>query len=339
MKTWRVPIGGQIESLQFGDEPPAVLAPGQVRLAMRAASLNFRDLMVVRGWYPVTDKLPIVPGSDAVCQVLETGPGVTTVKPGDRVATIFFPHWLDGDVTPARVAGALGAGGGVAGAFSEQIVLPEHSVVKSPAHLDDAQAATLTCAGVTAWRALFEVGQVKPGSTVLLLGTGGVSIWALQLAKAAGCRVIITSSSDEKLERTRALGADLTVNYKAIPEWGAEVRRLTDGARADLVLEVGGEHTVPQSLAAVRMGGTVVIIGGVSGMGGGIPPRALIVASTRVQGVFVGSRRMHEDLARFVSVAQIKPVVDRSFALAELPAAYRYFEAGRHFGKVTISAG
>jgi NADPH:quinone reductase-like Zn-dependent oxidoreductase len=337
MKAWRVPAGGQIDGLKLGDESSGALAPGLVRVRVKAAALNFRDLMVVRGWYGITDPAPLVPGSDAVGEVIETGAGVTEFKAGDRVATSFFPNWVEGQMTPARIAGALGAGG--VGTFAEQLVLPETALVRSPAHLDDAQAATLTCAGTTAWRALFEVGALRPGGTVLLLGTGGVSIWALQLAKAAGARVIITSSSDEKLARARALGADDTINYRKVPEWGAEVRRLTAGEGVDLVLEVGGEKTVQQSLAAVRMQGTVVIIGAVSGAGGAILPRSLIVNATRVQGVFVGSRRMHQDLARFVEVAKIQPVVDRSFAFAEVPQAYRYFEAGEHFGKVTIALG
>lgn len=335
MKAWRVPAGSQIEGLKLGNEPPGAIAPGLVRVRVKAASLNFRDLMIVRGWYGITDPTPLVPGSDAAGEVIETGAGVSEFKVGDRVATSFFPNWVEGAMTPARIDGALGAGG--VGTFAEEVLLPEHALVKSPAHLSDAQAATLTCAGTTAWRALFEVGNLRPGQTVLLLGTGGVSVWALQLAKAAGARVIITSSRDEKLARARQLGADDTINYRQIPEWGAEVRRLTGGEGADLVLEVGGEQTIQQSLGAVRMQGAVVIIGAVSGPGGTIMPRLLIVNATRVQGVFVGSRRMHQDLARFVETAKIQPVLDRSFAFADLPDAYRYFAEGKHFGKVTIA--
>jgi len=293
--------------------------------------------MVVRGWYPVSSQGPLVPGSDGVGEVVETGAGVTRLAVGDRVATSFFPEWVDGPMSPAALAGALGGGG--VGTLSEEIVLPDYALVKAPAHLSDVEAATLTCAGVTAWHALFEAAQLKPGGTALLLGTGGVSIWALQLAKAAGARVIITSSSDEKLERARSMGADECINYTRNAEWGVEARRLTGGEGVDVVLEVGGEKTVAQSLAAVRMQGTVVIIGGVSGMGGAIHPRQLIVGATRVQGVFVGSRRMHEQLAKFVSVAKIHPVVDKTFDLADAPDAYRYFESGQHFGKVTLAVG
>ena len=213
------------------------------------------------------------------------------------------------------------------------------ALISSPAHLDYAEAATLTCAGVTAWNALFVTGGLKPGQTVLLLGTGGVSIWALQLAKAAGARVIITSSSDAKLERTRKLGADALINYANIPEWSVEARKLTGGEGVDLVLEVGGEKTAAQSLASVRMQGSVVVIGGVSGFGGAVAPRALISGALRMHGVYVGSRQMHEELARFVSQVQLKPVVDRSFAFAEAQEAFRYFEAGKHFGKVAVAAG
>jgi NADPH:quinone reductase-like Zn-dependent oxidoreductase len=291
--------------------------------------------MVLRGMYPGGSTVPLVPGSDGAGDVMEAGSTVTRFKVGDRVATSFFPNWIEGRPTPQKIAGALGGGG--AGTLAGEIVLAEHALIRSPAHLDYAQAATLTCAGVTAWRALFVAARIRPGETVLLLGTGGVSIWALQLAKAAGARVIITSSSDAKLARARTLGADEVINYTTTPEWSSEVRRLTNGEGADAVLEVGGEKTIGQSLASVRMDGTIVIIGAVSGSGGAILPRQLITGSTRVQGVYVGSRTMHEDLARFVELARISPVVDRMFPLEEAPEAFNYFLAGKHFGKVAIA--
>ena len=335
MKNWHIAAGGKIEGLTLAPATPGVPGPLQVSVRMRAMSLNYRDLMVLNGWYPVSTKAPLVPGSDGAGEVLAVGAGVTRFKPGDRVVTSFFPEWVEGRVSPAKIAGALGGGG--AGTFTEELLIGEQALVHAPAHLDFTEAATLTCAGVTAWNALFVTGGIQPGNTVLLLGTGGVSIWALQLAKAAGARVIITSSSDVKLEKARALGADATINYQTHPEWAGEVRRLTEGSGVDLVLEVGGEKTIEQSLAAVRMGGAIVIIGGVSGFGGAIVPRALISNATRVQGVYVGSRQMHEDLARFVSIAKIRPVVDRVFAFGQAPEAFRHFEAGRHFGKVAIS--
>jgi NADPH:quinone reductase-like Zn-dependent oxidoreductase len=335
MKTWRVAAGSRIEGLALVDENPVRPGSGQVRVKLRAATLNFRDLLIVNGPYPVSTTAPLVPGSDGAGEVLETGSGVTRFKAGDRVTTCFFPNWIDGRMTRAGIAGALG--GGEAGTFAEEIVLHESALVQSPAKLDFAQAASLTCAGTTAWHALFEAGRLRPGQTVVLLGTGGVSIWALQLAKAAGARVIITSSSDEKLARARALGADAGINYTQVPEWGAEVRKLTGGEGADLVLEVGGEKTIAQSLASVRMQGAVIVIGGVSGLGGTMVPRQLVGVATRMQGVYVGSRQMHEDLVRFVEVAGIKPVVDKVFAGTEAPEAFRHMQAGRHFGKVALS--
>lgn len=337
MKTWRVAAGGGVEGLKLQTESPAALGPASVRVRLRAATLNYRDLMVLKGWYPVSGAGPLVPGSDGAGDVIETGAAVTRFKVGDRVTTSFFPDWVEGRMSLPRIATALGAGG--AGTLAEEVVLDERALVATPAHLDYAQAASLTCAGVTAWNALFETGGLKPGQTVLLLGTGGVSIWALQLARAAGVRVIITSSSDDKLQRARSLGANELINYAKNPEWSGEVRRLTGGEGVDAVLEVGGEKTAAQSLASVRMQGTVVIIGGVSGFGGAINPRSLIVGATRVQGVYVGSRQMHEDLARFVASAKIEPVVDKVFALGDAPEAYRHFEAGRHFGKVGVALG
>lgn len=335
MKTWRVAAGSRIEGLALVEENPARPGPTQVRVRVRAATLNYRDLLIVNGPYPVSTQAPLVPGSDAAGEVLEVGGGVARFKVGDRVTTSFFPHWEDGRMTRVGVAGALG--GGEAGTLAEEIVLDERALVASPQHLDFAQASALTCAGTTAWNALFESGRIRPGDTVLLLGTGGVSIWALQLAKAAGARVIITSSSDEKLQKARALGADAGINYSKVPEWGAEVKKLTEGDGVDLVLEVGGEKTFPQSLASVRMQGSIMVIGGVSGLGGSMVPRQLVGVAVRMQGVYVGSRRMHEDLARFVTTAQIRPVIDRVFPGAELPEAFRYFAAGRHFGKVALS--
>lgn len=334
MQAWRIVAGSKIDGLKRSALARAELQPTQVRVRTLAATLNYRDVMIANGWYPLATRGEIIPGSDASGTVTEVGSQVTRFRPGDRVATTFFPHWIDGRATPQKLADALGGGGD--GVFAQELVLSEEQFVRVPSHLDDAQAATLTCAGITAWHALFIAGQVKPGDTVLLLGTGGVSIWALQLAKAAGARVIITSSSDAKLEHAARLGADATINYLSVPDWQVEARRLTDGAGVDLVLEVGGSKTIGQSMAATRMAGTVAIIGAVSGPGGTIDPLTLIGGGTRLLGIYVGSRQMHEDLARFVEVAQIRPVVDRVFPFAELPDAYRHFEASRHFGKVAV---
>lgn len=336
MKTWRIVPGGGIEGLKLAEEASPEPGPGQVKVRLRAMSINFRDLAILKGWYPTTTKEALVPGSDGAGEVLATGPGAARFKPGDRVVTRFFPNWLDGPPAPQKVAGALGGGG--PGTFTEELVIAEDALVRAPDHLDFTTAATLTCAGVTAWNALFVNGGLLPGRTVLLLGTGGVSIWALQLAKAAGARAIITSSSDEKLARAKALGADAGINYRTTEAWSDEVRRLTGGEGVDLVLEVGGEKTVGQSLASLRMGATMIVIGAVSGLGGGIVPRSLIGGSTRVQGIYVGSRQMHEELSRFVAQQRITPVVDKVFAFGEAPEAFRHFEASRHFGKVALKA-
>lgn len=335
MKAWRIVAGTQIEGLKLAEEKPRALGPLDVRVRPFAASLNFRDIMILNGWYPMAGTSAIVPGSDASGEVVEIGAAVSRFKVGDRVATSFFPDWIDGRVSRAKLASALG--GGSDGVLAQELVMSQEAFVRSPGHLDFAQAATLSCAGVTAWHALFVAGQIRPGQTVLLLGTGGVSMWALLLAKAAGARVIITSSSDEKLARARSLGAHETINYRQQPDWDNEVLRLTDGAGADLVVEVGGSKTVMHSIASTRMGGTVAIIGAVSGPGGAVDPMMLIGGATRLQGIYVGSRQMHEDLARFVEVAEIRPVVDSVFAFEELPAACRHFTSGKHFGKVVVS--
>ncbi|MEY4762287.1 MAG: hypothetical protein RLZZ200_2143 [Pseudomonadota bacterium] len=335
MKAWRIVAGTQIAGLKLVEESPKPLGPHDVRVRPYAASLNFRDMMIVNGWYPAVTKDPLVPGSDGAGEVVETGGAVTRFKVGDRVATSFFPDWIEGRPTRAKLATALGGGG--AGVLTQDLVLAETALIRSPAHLDFAQAATLSCAGVTAWRALFVEGQIKPGETVLLLGTGGVSIWALQLAKAAGARVIITSSSDEKLARARSLGADETINYKTTPDWDNEVIQRTGGAGVDLVLEVGGSQTIMKSVSSTRVGGTVIVIGAVTGPGAALEPMSLIGSSVRVQGIYVGSREMHEQLARFVEVAGIRPVVDSVFAFSELPQACGHFLGGNHFGKVVVS--
>jgi NADPH:quinone reductase-like Zn-dependent oxidoreductase len=290
--------------------------------------------MIAGGSYLAGEEKAVIPGSDAVGEIVEVGPAATRWRIGDRVATSFFPHWHHGAATPHNSRDALGA---VAdGVLAEEIVISEDSVFAVPEHLDDAQAATLSCAGVTAWNALFVDAKLQPGQSVLLLGTGGVSIWGLQLAKAAGLETIITSSSDDKLERAKALGATATINYRTHPEWQDEVRKLTGGRGVDAVLEVGGKGTLQRSIDAAAMNGTIAIIGGVSGFAGEFNPISLIMGAKRLSGIYVGSRGMGEDLARFVGVKQIAPVVDRVFDFEQAPAAYEYLESGAHFGKVVI---
>ena len=310
------------------------LGPMDVRVRVHAVSMNYRDLMVLKGQYRAVNPAGVVPCSDGAGEVTAVGVAVKRFGVGDRVVASFFPNWAQGEPTPQNMAGALG--GESNGMLSEEVTLHESALVTIPTHLSYTEAATLPCAGVTAWNALFVVSRLRPGDAVLLLGTGGVSIWALQLAKAAGMRVLITSSSDQKLARARALGADESINYRSQPEWQEEVLRLTEGRGVDVVLEVGGKDTLIRSLASVRMGGTVAIIGGVSGFGGQINPTMLIGGAKRLAGVYVGSRAMLEDLARFTATAKIHPVVDRSFAFAKAREAFELMEQAGHFGKIVV---
>ncbi|OIQ98158.1 alcohol dehydrogenase [mine drainage metagenome] len=335
MQAYRITSGSNIAGLERFSTTPRPLGAHDVRVRVHAVALNYRDLMVARGEYRVSSSEPVIVCSDAAGEVVATGAGVTRFKVGDRVAGAFFPAWMDGEPTPENSTGGLGAE--VDGVLAEEIVLHETAAVPLPSHLKFVEAATLPCAGVTAWNTLFEEGGLKPGNTVLLLGTGGVSIWALQLAKAAGLRTIITSSSDEKLQRASRLGADATINYRQIPAWQDEVLRLTHGRGVDLVAEVGGQGTLTRSIASTRMGGHIAMIGGVSGFGASdLLPLQLIGGAKRISGIFVGSRVMFERLARFVEIAQIRPVIDRVFPFDEAAAAYAYLEAAKHFGKVVV---
>jgi NADPH:quinone reductase-like Zn-dependent oxidoreductase len=282
---------------------------------------------------------PVIAASDSAGEVTAVGVGVTAFKPGDRVANTFFQDYVDGSQTVSKSLHSFG--GGIDGVLAEELVLPERCFAKLPQDMDYAEGSTLTCAGVTAWNAMFAIAKLKPGSRVLLLGTGGVSIWGLQIAKAAGVEAIITSSNDEKLARARALGASHTINYRSKPEWQEEVLRVTGGEGVDLVLEVGGEGTLSRSVASARFGGVVALIGGVSGFGTDpdFSPMSLIIGAKRMEGVYVGSREMLVNLARFVGITGIRPVVDRTFAFDEAPDAYHHLESGKHFGKVAIRIG
>jgi NADPH:quinone reductase-like Zn-dependent oxidoreductase len=335
MQAYQILHGANIDGLQAIDYPVRDLGLGEVRIRVHAVALNYRDLMVASGNYLVSVDDPIIPCSDGAGEVLAVGPGVTRVQVGDRVAGSFFPFWHEGAPTPAKIRNGLG--GDIDGMLAEEVVLHEDALAIVPAGLSFIEAATMPCAAVTAWNAIFvSSNHVKPGDTVLLLGTGGVSILGLQLARAAGLRTIVTSSSDEKLARARELGAHHTINYTTIPEWQDEVLHLTHGVGAQVVLEVGGQGTVNRSVAAVAMGGTVAIIGGVSGFGGEVNPAALLASAKRLVGVHVGSRAMLEDVMRFVDASGVKPVIDRVFPFDQAQDAYRYLESGAHFGKVVI---
>lgn len=323
---------GSLTSVELADPAPG---PGQVVLRMRAASLNYRDLMMVRGQYNPKQPLPLVPLSDGVGEVIEVGPNVTTLKKGDRVCPIFAQGWLSGEVTAQALRTTLG--GPLPGVLSELFVVPEASVVKPPAHLSDEEAATLPCAAVTAFNALFCTGNLSPGDTVLVQGTGGVSIFALQFAKMAGARAIVTSSSDEKLERAKALGAWETINYKTTADWDKRALALTDGKGCDHIIEVGGAGTLMRSLRAVRPAGTVSVIGVLASASQEVNVLPVLMRHLKLQGIMVGSRAMFEQMCRAIEANQMKPVVEeKTFAMDEVQKALSHMEAGGHFGKIAL---
>jgi NADPH:quinone reductase-like Zn-dependent oxidoreductase len=303
---------------------------------MRAVSLNYRDLLMVQGMYargPATGG-PITPFSDG-CGIVEAlGPGVTRFKVGDRVATMFFQNWISGPPTLEKLMSSLGSP--IPGAGRELAVFSEQGLSKAPAFLSDQQVATLPCAALTAWRALFEDADLQPGETVVLQGTGGVSIFGLQFAHAAGLRTLITSSSDEKLARAKSMGAHHLANYRQEPAWSKAVRAATDGVGADLIVEVGGGGTIEESMRAIRIGGHVAIVGVVAGLGGPFNTVALIGNSAKLQGLSVGSRDMFEAMCRFIDLHGIQPVVDKVFPWTEVQAAFNAMQGGEHFGKIVL---
>jgi NADPH:quinone reductase-like Zn-dependent oxidoreductase len=317
--------------LESSEAPPP--GPGEIRVRLRAASLNFRDSLVVGGIFPAPDGL--IPLSDGAGDVLAVGEGVAEFRPGDRVVSTFHPRWLDGHIEKSELTNT--PGGPADGFACEETTRPASHFTRAPAGYSPAESAALTCAGVTAWRAVVTDGQVKPGATVLVEGTGGVSLFALQFAKAAGATVIATSGSAEKLARLKALGADHTVNYREEEKWGEAVLQLTGGLGVDHVIEVGGPNTIGQSFVAARTGAHVALIGAVGGFQIDTMPFAIVQAKRlKLQAVTVGSRRDQIDMVRGIEAAGIRPVLDRSFALEELPDGFRHLQSGRHFGKVCI---
>lgn len=322
-------------SLQLREGAP-LRAPGprEVLVRVRAASLNRRDLGIRSGAYPVGPREMLVPLSDGAGEVVAVGSEVTRFRPGDRVVAIFFQRWLHGRPGPDVMGSALG--GAVDGMLAQYVTLHEDGLVPFPTHLSYEQASTLPCAAVTAWSGLVSAGHMQPGDRVLLQGTGGVSVFGLQFAIAAGARAFMTSSNDAKLARARDLGAAGTVNYRSRPDWGAAIRELTAGIGAHQILEVGGAGTLAQSLAAVGSGGHIALIGGLSGFGGEIPAVALIGRNASVTGITVGSRTDFEAMNAFIAAHRIEPVIDRVFDFAEAAAAYAYMETGSHFGKIVI---
>jgi NADPH:quinone reductase-like Zn-dependent oxidoreductase len=324
--------GDRLDRLAVAETPRPTVGPRQVLLKMRAASLNYRDLLVASGRYGHLPG-PIVPLSDGVGEVVELGEGASRVAVGDRVAGIFMQGWESGRIDSDKARTALG--GAIPGVLAEFVALDERGVVAVPDHLSDEEAATLPCAGVTAWNALFESGSVRAGDNVLVQGTGGVSIFALQFARMAGARVLATSSHDEKLVKLRDLGASEVTNYRTDPEWGRWASGLTGGG-VDHVVEVGGPQTLAQSLKAVRYHGEISLIGVLTGVSGEVPTMDVLRKHVRILGIYVGSREMFEAMNRAIALHKMRPVVDRVFGFDEAADAYRYLESGQHFGKVVI---
>jgi NADPH:quinone reductase-like Zn-dependent oxidoreductase len=325
-----------LDALTLTERPDPTPGPGQVLVQMKAFSLNYRDLLVIKGLYNPKLRLPLVPLSDGAGVVAAVGPGVTRVKRGDRVAGIFMQTWLDGEVTEAKAKSALG--GAIDGVLAHYVVFDEDGLVLVPEHLSDEEAATLPCAAVTAWHALVTAGGVRAGDTVLVQGTGGVSLFALQFARLHGARVIATSGSDAKLERARQLGASVGINYRSTPEWDRKARELTGNVGVDHVVEVGGAGTLGLSLRAVRIAGRISLIGILAGAGGEVNPLAALMKSICIQGIFVGSRAMFEAMNRAIAVNCLRPVVDKVFGFGEFREALRYMESAAHFGKICIRA-
>jgi NADPH:quinone reductase-like Zn-dependent oxidoreductase len=333
MKVVKLAKPGGLDNLKLVDLPePLAPAAGEIMVRLHASSLNFHDYAVAAGFIPADDgRIPMADGAGIVEAV---GEGVEEFQAGDRVVSCFFPTWPNGAPTIGDFTRT--PGDGVDGYARERVTVPAGHFTLAPQGYSHAEAATLTTAGLTAWRALVVDGGLKAGDSVLVLGTGGVSIFALQMARAMGATVIATSSSDAKLERVRELGAEHTINYKTTPEWGRRVLELTAGRGVDHVIEVGGPGTLPQSIRACRIGGHIALIGVLTGRGGEIPTALLMAKQQRLQGLIVGSRQHQLDMIRALEAIELKPVIDRTFALAELAEAFRYEESGAHFGKICV---
>jgi NADPH:quinone reductase-like Zn-dependent oxidoreductase len=326
--------GFGLDQLVMAERPAPEPGAGEVLVRLRALSLNYRDLLVVQGKYNPRMKLPRVPLSDGAGEVAVVGAGVTAWKAGDRVVIPFMPAWRDGPLSPEAAASALG--GDVDGLLREYAVLPAEALLPIPPHLDFEQAATLPCAGVTAWNGLFVAGGLQPGQTLLLQGTGGVSLFGLQFGRMAGATTIVTSSSDAKLDRARALGADHTINYKSEPDWDKRVREITDDRGVDLTLEVGGAGTLTKTLRATAYAGRVSLIGVLSGIAGDVQIGHILHKALTVHGIYVGSREIFAAMNAAIENSKLQPVIDRVFAFDQSVEALRYLESGQHFGKVVI---
>jgi NADPH:quinone reductase-like Zn-dependent oxidoreductase len=334
MHAWQISSFG-VDSLEFVERPTPTPGPSEVLLKVHAISFNYRDLMVVKGHYNPKMKLPRIPCSDGAGEVAAVGEGVSAWKPGDRVAGIFMQNWLDGPPTAAKARGALG--GDIDGMLAEYVVLKDTGLVRLPEHLSFQEAATLPCAAVTAWNAL-AAGNLRPGATVLIQGTGGVSIFALQLARLQGARALGISSSNAKLERARALGLEAGLNYVENPDWDRWAMDQTAGEGVDLVVEVGGLATLPRSLKSIRVGGTIAQVGVLSGSADPIPfpIGSILHKQARIQGIYVGSRHDFEQMNKAMALAQLRPVCE-SLPWSQAREALARMEKGSHFGKLVLT--
>lgn len=333
MRVWELKDGFGIDNLRMVDHPAPEPGPGQIVVAMRAASINYRDLSTVKGAMPIP--LPFTPFSDGAGEVVAIGDAVSRFQLGDRVCPLFYQSWQSGPVTRSNRRGALG-GGSAPGVLQDLLLIDAEGAAAIPSHLGFEEAATLPCAALTAWRAVAVEAKVGPGDIVLVQGTGGVSLFALQFAKARGAQVIITSSSDEKLDRAKHLGADFTINYRSNPAWGEEARRLTGGRGVDTVIEVGGANTLIESMNATNVGGCIIVIGILSGITASFPLATLFGNNLRIVGISVGSRAHFEDMCHNIDIWQLSPIVDRRFDVTEVGAALRLMESGTHFGKIVL---
>ncbi|TAJ42626.1 MAG: NAD(P)-dependent alcohol dehydrogenase [Reyranella sp.] len=335
MKCYIIPSPKGIDSLTLADRPDPAPGPRQVLVRVRATSLNYRDLLTIEAQYArAAPKADLIPLSDGAGEVVAVGPGVSRVKVGDRVAGCFMQKWIGGAIDEAAQASAMG--GAIDGMLTELAVLEEDGVVQLPAGLSFEEGATLPCAGLTAWHALVEIGNIKAGDVVQILGSGGVSIFALQFAKMFGARVIATSSSAAKAERLKKMGAEAVIDYKATPDWDKETLRLTGGRGADITVEVGGAGTLPRSFMATRLGGRIAVIGLLTGMAQ-VDPMPILRRNLRVQGLYVGSKQMFEGMNRAIAANGLRPVIDKVFPFAEAKEAYRHLKSQNHFGKIVIA--
>jgi len=335
MKCYVIPSPKGIDSLTLSERPDPTPGPRQVLVRVCASSLNYRDLLTIEAQYArAAPKPDLIPLSDGAGEVVAVGQGTTRVKVGDRVAGCFMQRWFGGAIQDAAMGSAMG--GAIDGMLTELAVLEEEGVVKLPAHLSFEEGATLPCAAVTAWHALVEIGNLKAGDVVQIQGTGGVSIFALQFARMFGARVIGTSSVAAKAERLKQMGAEAVIDYKATPDWDKEALKLTGGRGADITVEVGGAGTLPRSFMATRLGGTIAVIGLLSGMAT-LDPMPILRRNLKVQGLYVGSTQMFEAMNRAIAANGLRPVIDRVFPFAEAKAAYRHLKGQSHFGKIVIS--